>query len=122
MNRIVQNNTYNNIMNTTENKEKFFCLYLGQRVESIAESIVPLSINNVLIACYTDSKLLLKSLTDISYIDELYINKNVHYIGFDAANDLTLAQTDYLRSKGYLLPFGNISIPDIISFGWVKII
>lgn len=30
--------------------------------------------------------------------------------------------TDYLRSKGYALPFMEYSVEDLVSFGWVKLL
>jgi hypothetical protein len=29
---------------------------------------------------------------------------------------------DYLRSRGYALPYLNFSVKDLVSFGWVKLI
>ena len=31
-------------------------------------------------------------------------------------------QVDYLRSKGYALPFMEYSVEDLVSFGWVKLL
>lgn len=34
---------------------------------------------------------------------------------------MPLDLTDYLRSKGYALPFMEYSVEDLISFGWVRL-
>ena len=35
---------------------------------------------------------------------------------------MPLDLTDYLRSKGYALPFMEYSVDDLISFGWVQLL
>lgn len=34
----------------------------------------------------------------------------------------TIKAVDYLRSKGYALPFMEYSVEDLISFGWVQLV
>ena len=33
----------------------------------------------------------------------------------------SLIGTDYLRSKGYALPYMDLSVEDLVNFGWVKL-
>jgi len=37
------------------------------------------------------------------------------------ANYFDLRRADYLRSKGYALPYMDLSIDDLIDYGWIKI-
>jgi len=39
-----------------------------------------------------------------------------HYVKFNQE------QTDFLRSKGYAIPFMEYSVDDLISFGWVQLL
>ncbi|WP_324069841.1 MAG: hypothetical protein RSE15_04875 [Flavobacterium sp.] len=39
-----------------------------------------------------------------------------HYVKFNQE------QTDFLRSKGYAIPFMEYSVDDLVSFGWVKLL
>ena len=36
-------------------------------------------------------------------------------------NNLNIKQTDYLRSKGYALPWMGISVEALVEWGWVKL-
>ena len=49
------------------------------------------------------------------------INKN-EVPFFIQPKDCNAMQIDYLRSKGYALPFRDYSVEDLISFGWVRLI
>lgn len=47
--------------------------------------------------------------------DEIKTNKFIHYI------DLMLPQIDYLRSKGYALPYMKYSVEDLVNEGVYKL-
>jgi len=136
-------------METKQLKKRFFALYWGQRYQinnkgvfKINEKAFPLS--------DSEEKILLRHLKDIEKDDLIFIctntereiteikllnifeNKSVTYLevkiffqngwtefDFPVEKAKTI---DYLRSKGYALPFMEYSVDDLISFGWVKII
>jgi hypothetical protein len=52
------------------------------------------------------------------HIVSVILNK---YDDIYESNHIQIA-IDYLRSKGYALPFLNYSVEDLVSFGWVKLI
>lgn len=76
------------------------------------------------------SILILKSLTYISDEDALnvefqnssHFNKCMVSYG-EEFYDLILkhSQIDYLRSKGYALPFMGLSIDEMVNVGWIKV-
>jgi len=40
----------------------------------------------------------------------------------ECLEQLPFQEIDYLRSKGYALPFMEYSVEDLISFGWVRLL
>lgn len=123
--------------NTLENKTKFFAQYWGQQVLSwsgdtsshrfniIGKSNLPIRKGDYLE---------LKPLSAISDEECLQISKWLenNESGFDArpCNIKTYARvyarkcyyvSDYLRSKGYAIPFMGISVEQLIEYGFVKL-
>lgn len=124
--------------NTLENKAKFFAQYLKQKVvfktdwecfndKSLME-LDPTYLqtgNNVLVGGY----LVLKPLSSITDDDQRYVLSDKlcnsmelveeDKIGAFFISDCYL--TDYLRSKGYALPYMGLSVETLVSYGWVKL-
>ena len=112
-----------------ENKEKFFAQYWGQNVLSINGGEVrevTTDMNHVL--CYDkmyESHLSIKSLSNITEEDKEYRHKLILEIYFDVSpqNRILLEHhySDYLRSKGYALPWMGLSVEEMIEAGWIKL-
>ena len=136
--------------NTIENKAKFFALYWGQEVlyvpnliysgnppqpshEEWGEAIVnehwlPKVINSSLplflkpLSKISDEEALI--LSEIRYSFEEYINiENGKCMVSCHENQkyLMQIQVDYLRSKGYALPYIDLSVEDLQNYGWIKL-
>jgi len=65
------------------------------------------------------------------YKNEIIVGRNlIKYwleeckLNFQARIDYRTIQhiTDYLRSKGYAVPFMEYSVEDLVSFGWVRLV
>lgn len=54
-----------------------------------------------------------------SSIKSMYL-KNVKYLLVNDFDKLNRSIVDYLRSKGYAVPFMEYSVEDLVSFGWVR--
>jgi hypothetical protein len=73
--------------------------------------------------------LLLKDVTKVLGNDSIEISKimganhevtqPLKYLSFNHEN--AIKTIDYLRSKGYAIPFMEYSVDDLISFGWVRL-
>ena len=116
-----------------ENKAKFFALYWGQKV--IKDDVSQLLYVSPNINLEHDSWYLnLKPLSSISDEDRnvvsTYYNTNLikidEYGGFEPWYDGNFKpwrsiQIDYLRSKGYALPWMGLSVEEIVEAGWIKL-
>ena len=126
------------IENTLENKSKFFAQYWGQHL-IIMGSFLRIIDHVTLCNIENDDILQLKPLSKISdeYIFELTShldfdnseinefkdliirNNNEWYNYFDKQEIIFVY--DYLRSKGYALPYMDLSVEDLIEYGWIKL-
>lgn len=126
--------------NTLENKAKFFAQYWGQKVFKIQAEFCPATqqVNPQFIGKFLDEKSILE-LNPLSLItdeDVLIVSGLVGYrnvitdmrkkrelIKFtkEAINShiLVYKVVDYLRSKGYALPYMGLMIEKQIEYGWV---
>lgn len=117
-------------------KSRFFAQYYGQEIlrwcqwiETTPNGKVDLSIPAIekdgwFIKLKSLSKLLNE---DYSKIAELYMKpifkSKQNYI--EEAIDFKIfmiEEIDFLRSKGYAVPFMEYSVDDLISFGWVQLL
>ena len=127
--------------NTLENKTKFFAQYWGQDLlcrvifgknkNEIIMHNTPCS--NLKLGEIIDSYLELKPLSQISDEDAIKISKEFHIFKSDIRNSvkelfqefdvlgLSMETGDYLRSKGYALPWMDLSVEDLIEYGWIKL-
>ena len=129
------------IQNTLENKTKFFAQYWGQDVlcrvifgknkNEIIMHNTPCS--NLKLGEIIDSYLELKPLSRISDEDAIEISKEYPAFGSNIRNsvkelfqefddlELSIKTGDYFRSKGYALPYMDLSVEDLVEYGWVKL-
>lgn len=111
--------------NTVENKAKFFAQYWGQPCSGIVGLKnkligVEIPLNNI-------GWLELKPISSITDEDFMKImwkrfpfqpafkKRNIYH------EHLNVNQADYLRSKGYALPYMGLTVEKLIEYGWVKI-
>jgi hypothetical protein len=132
----------NKALSQTSVKSRFFAQYYGQEilrwhqwVEETPDSKVDLSIPAIdkkgwFIKLKPLSKITKKDLEKLKFGN--ISNKKVTFI-FDSYNrhwssscgsygTLLLKDIDYLRSKGYAVPFMEHSVDDLVSFGWVQLL
>lgn len=135
-----------NMKNTLENKARFFALYIGQNVlGSGLNNSGRLTLSNItpILEYSSNTPLSLKPISsitdeDLSYIEfnmgmigtlfeieimpENYMNHWVlKYKGKTQHGYLALKDFDYLRSKGYALPYMGLSVETMIEYGWIKL-
>lgn len=126
----------------SENKKKFFALYAGQRV--LADN---LRSNERLDQSWNwshpDFWLNLKPLSQISDEDAIEVAKMLDWFALDFEENhldqfkkhflnqalewdhygiyTSLIVIDFLRSRGYALPWMGLSVEELIAAGWVKL-
>lgn len=124
-----------------ENKAKFFALYWSQEVAE--NPLGPLLVNGrCLDYVMTDSMecvLNLKPLSQISDEDAIEVgmmngckeeNSREFTVSFGKATvnqwmhkfPLNSFTSDYLRSKGYALPWIGLSVEEMVQSGWIKLV
>lgn len=123
--------------NTIENKQRFFALYFGQQVHrgNRSKHLDHLSI----MSNQKFGHLELKSLSDISDDDLLWLGRTANdYPNSNYKDDLNYCKdlvrrylsrppmmnyecVDYLRKRGYLLPFEDLTIEQILAYKWAVI-
>jgi len=130
-------------INSNINKAKFMALYYGQNVFSYPNKVEPFDENSggLIEMCsgtYFDQAFL--SLRSISSLTETEIREchNLMQFSGDAnfivPNEMLATITmgmkmgalwqncsDYLRSIGILIPWMDLSVEDLVEYGWVKI-
>lgn len=125
----------NKLENTPANKLRFRALYFGQKVFRLNSWEHPYSTN--LGTGYiheSEGYLLLTDLADITDEDAIEVAKKAGYKTDDKDILLKLAKAilakidnlhqpvyQYLQSHGYALPFMNLTVADLIEYGWLKI-
>jgi hypothetical protein len=118
--------------NTIENKQRFFALYVLQEVHrgNRSKHLDHLSV----MRNQKFGHLELKPLSEISDddIEDLMDYFNIKMVSFlkedvilaiksqflEAQNRIPYKYADYLRSRGYLLPFMDLTIEQILEYGW----
>ena len=126
--------------NTLENKAKFFAHYFSQNVLYFSSDFLRKIDNLTLDSIENDDYLELKPLSQISDKDlekclnilgqrldlesfrESFIeglSNRDFYAQFYPVRAIEIA--DYLRSKGYALTYMDLSVEDLVEYGWVKL-
>lgn len=105
------------IQNTLENKARFFAQYWGQKVfKTSLKQEIPHK-NNFGKSIQFNDFLELKPLSQIN--DEDAINLGYGYASHLKSNlDRNI---DQLRNLGYALPYMDLSVEDLVEYGWVKL-
>ena len=122
--------------NTTENKLKFFALYYGQDVLrhkkwKLASDKIS-GISSLLSKNYYLELRYIESITDEECIElERILKENINTSEMAIIcriqdlhiniSKLLQIESEFLRSKGFLVPFMNLTTDQIIEFGWAKI-
>ena len=120
--------------NTLENKTRFFAQYWGQHL-IIMGSFLRIIDHVTLCNIENDDILQLKPLSKISDEEALILSKMRYsfeeYINLENGKcmvschenqkSLMQIQVDFLRSKGYALPWMDLSVEDLIDYGWIKL-
>ena len=55
-------------------------------------------------------------------LERNYESSNQFLEDYKSIGFLEQSEVDYLRSKGYAVPFMEYSVDDLISFGWVRLV
>lgn len=125
--------------NTLENKAKFFSLFFKQKVlrTGLFPELIPVAtwtLNNPLKEEYLELKPL-SSITDEDALEianilkvELHTESLIQFIhnsiktyidkGYKGIDSHIL---DFLRSKGYTLPWMGLSVEKLVEYGWIKL-
>ena len=121
--------------NTEQNKLKFFSIYYGQKKVNTSNDIEDKQTAHNQSIGIKEIYLLLKPLSKISDEDAECVIKLV----FAASINFNIEEFrkqivlliltnwnksevyDYLRSKGYALPYMGLSVEDLIEYGWIKL-
>ena len=121
--------------NTLENKAKFFALYYGQKIliwnDKISQNLIKLKLNILIDYIDTTDILELKPLSSISDEDAIEVSKlcvngddkrieNIKVYARIYALQSALIN-DFLRSRGYALPWMGLSVEKLIKYGWIKL-
>lgn len=118
--------------NTLENKAKYFAQYWGQKVLKQDEilHVMPSYLSFELVRSHFLELKAPSSITDEDAnsitIYGIYAkeNKGFNSFGFDTPQGFVFyaqSSVDYLRSKGYALPFMGLSVEKLIEYGWLKL-
>ena len=123
--------------NTIKNRAKFFSLYYGQNVLYVGGvGLEPIGTKGWNIN-HPDFYLMLKPLTKLTDDDAINVSKiwgsDVesrilgNYLSIRIATREvsetrnSVGIVDYLRSKGYAIPYLDLSVEDLIEYGWIKL-
>lgn len=123
----------NNLMN----KSKFACLYWGQDVYKVCSGggryyrVSSVCASNV-IPCASEIYLELAPLSSITdedrdeicnkyatHIGEFIDPDHFHFVILDIQDEQFVL--DYLRSRGYALPFMGLSVEELVKRNWIKL-
>ena len=126
--------------NTLENKARFFAQYFGQHVLYFSSDFLRKIDNLTLNSIEDDDFLELKPLSHISDEEVVEVAKLTHgskfleqvftalpkdkvtkYIRHITDGLKNYSKFDYLRSKGYALAYMDLSVEDLVEYGWVKL-
>jgi hypothetical protein len=124
-----------------ENKAKFFALYWGQKIgmfklDNHQTFDIKLGNGLSLEKCYSVRLKPLREISDEDAIEVARISKTRHIISVEVGKaivwscvkkyiqypDLMAYVYDYLRSKGYALPWMGLSVEEMVQAGWIKLI
>ena len=113
-------------------KSRFFAQYFGLQVYHIGHSTIPFFFNENSFPITEKGHLKLKPLSILSdedyrkiaklYVKPIFRNKENYIDEVAQFKIFMIEEIDFLRSKGYAVPFMEYSVDDLISFGWVQLL
>jgi hypothetical protein len=115
--------------NTLENKANFIMLYFNQKVlcfRNILEPIIYVGLDDQISLgkARKEDFLLLTPLSQITDEDaiECGYEDAAQLLRFKNKRTKPMFELhDYLRSKGYALPWMGLSVDELVEYGWVKL-
>ena len=122
-------NNENEALNKTDVKCRFFAQYY--ELEVAKHSTKNYFVKHILDKVGENYFLELKPLSKITDEDAIlmyrglernYESSNQFLEDYKSIGFLEQSEVDYLRSKGYAVPFMEYSVDDLISFGWVRLV
>ena len=122
-------NTEDKALNKTDVKCRFFAQYY--ELEVAKHSTKNYFVKHILDKVGENYFLELKPLSKITDEDAIlmyrglernYESSNQFLEDYKSIGFLEQSEVDYLRSKGYAVPFMEYSVDDLISFGWVRLV
>ena len=113
-----------------ENKARFFALYWAQQVIEVEtyKNLKSPYVSFLVTDEYDlNAVIQLKSLSEISDEDSQIVCKIEKILSTDFkwvvnTRILSAYSTDYLRSRGYALPWMGLSVDEMVESGWIKLI
>ena len=120
------------VIKSSDLKQKFFAQYYGQKVMYVGGvGLVEVGTGGWNMK-HPNFFLELKSLSeltdeDYAYVSKLYCkpifkNKEDYIERLNKYGIVMVEEIDYLRIKGYALPFGSYSVEDLVKGDWLRII
>ena len=119
----------------TDVKCRFFGQYYGQEIlrwhqwiKETPDSKVDLSIPAIEKSGWFIKLKRLEKITDedamsmFRGIERNYSDAKQFLDDYKSIGFLEQSEVDFLRSKGYAVPFMNYSVEDLVSFGWVRLV
>lgn len=116
-----------------ENKAKFFAQYWGQKVagNNVVSGLSAYDYDEIK-HCGFPSHLTLTNISNITDDDSMAFREIMHWptkeiksvaqtIVLLNMNMFPMVITDYLRSKGYALPWMGLSVDEMVQAGWIKL-
>ena len=124
-------NTENEALNKTDVRSRFFAQYWGTKTLYIGGvGLVELGTGGWNLK-HPVFFLQLKPLSKITDEDAISMYRGLER-NYESANQfledyksigfLEQSEVDFLRSKGYAVPFMGYSVEDLVSFGWVRLV
>lgn len=122
-------NNENEALNKNDVKCRFFAQYY--ELEVAKHSTKNYFVKHILDKVGENYFLELKPLSKITDEDAIlmyrglernYESSNQFLEDYKSIGFLEQSEVDYLRSKGYAVPFMEYSVDDLISFGWVRLV
>ena len=119
-------------LNETAVKCRFFAQYWGQQVQRYENNNYKKVVNGFIETNLQDKDyLLLKPISKITDEDAISMYRGLER-NYESANQfledyksigfLVQSEVDFLRSKGYAVPFMNYSVEDLVKMGWVQLV
>lgn len=104
-----------------ENKEKFFALYWGQLIGLGLNDQLDMNRSKFKAQSAFTERIELKSVINMPDEEEEFIIESMKNFQRNADFEIALG-IDYLRSKGYALPWMGLTVEEIAHAGWIKLV